>query len=57
MLQVDALRKNADQLFTPAYFSIRGGARKAYEDFFTLWKEADADIPILKQAEAEYAKL
>ena len=35
----------------------RGGARKAYEDFFTLWKEADADIPILKQAKAEYAKL
>jgi len=25
--------------------------------FFTLWKEADPDIPILKQAKAEYAKL
>jgi eukaryotic-like serine/threonine-protein kinase len=33
------------------------GARKAYQDFFSLWKEADPDIPILKQAKAEYAKL
>jgi serine/threonine protein kinase/tetratricopeptide (TPR) repeat protein len=32
-------------------------ARNAYEDFFTLWREADADIPILKQAKAEYARL
>ena len=31
--------------------------RAAYEDFFTLWKDADPDIPILKQAKAEYAKL
>jgi hypothetical protein len=26
-------------------------------DFLTLWKDADPDIPILKQAKAEYAKL
>ena len=32
-------------------------ARAAYKDFFTLWKDADPDIPILKQAKAEYAKL
>jgi hypothetical protein len=32
-------------------------ARTAYQDFLTLWKEADSDIPILKQAKAEYAKL
>lgn len=32
-------------------------ARAAYRDFLTLWKEADADIPVLKQAKAEYAKL
>ena len=32
-------------------------ARAAYNDFFTLWKDADPDIPILKQAKAEYAKL
>jgi len=33
------------------------GAKAAYEDFLTLWKDADPDIPILKQAKAEYAKL
>ena len=32
-------------------------ARSEYEDFFTLWKSADPEIPILKQAQAEYAKL
>jgi eukaryotic-like serine/threonine-protein kinase len=32
-------------------------ARKAYQDFLALWKDADPDIPILKQAQAEYAKL
>jgi len=32
-------------------------ARAAYNDFFTLWKDADPDIPILQQAKAEYAKL
>jgi DNA-binding winged helix-turn-helix (wHTH) protein/Flp pilus assembly protein TadD len=32
-------------------------ARAAYQDFLTLWKDADPDIPILKQATAEYAKL
>jgi tetratricopeptide (TPR) repeat protein len=30
-------------------------AKKAFQDFFELWKDADADIPILKQAKAEYA--
>ena len=32
-------------------------AKTAYQDFLTLWKDADADIPILAQAKAEYAKL
>lgn len=32
-------------------------AKAAYQDFFTLWKDADPGIPILKQAKAEYAKL
>jgi serine/threonine protein kinase/tetratricopeptide (TPR) repeat protein len=32
-------------------------ARTAYQDFFGLWKDADPDIPILKEAKAEYAKL
>jgi eukaryotic-like serine/threonine-protein kinase len=33
------------------------GARTTYQDFFALWKDADADLPLLKQAKAEYAKL
>ena len=32
-------------------------ARSAYQDFLALWKDADPDIPILKEAKAEYAKL
>jgi predicted Ser/Thr protein kinase len=32
-------------------------ARAAYQDFLTLWKDADPDIPILRQAKAEYARL
>ena len=33
------------------------GARTAYQDFFAVWKDADPEIPILKQAKAEYEKL
>ena len=32
-------------------------AKAAYEDFLTLWKDADPDIPVLKQTKTEYAKL
>jgi DNA-binding winged helix-turn-helix (wHTH) protein/predicted Zn-dependent protease len=32
-------------------------AKAAYQDFLTLWKDADRDIPILTQAKAEYAKV
>jgi tetratricopeptide (TPR) repeat protein len=32
-------------------------AKSAYQDFLTLWKDADPDVPILRQAKAEYAKL
>jgi eukaryotic-like serine/threonine-protein kinase len=32
-------------------------AKTAYLDFFTLWKDADPDIPVLIAAKAEYAKL
>jgi tetratricopeptide (TPR) repeat protein len=41
-------------------FAMQGDtakARAAYQDFLTLWKDADPDIPILKEAKAEYAKL
>jgi DNA-binding winged helix-turn-helix (wHTH) protein/tetratricopeptide (TPR) repeat protein len=34
-----------------------GKARAGYQDFFTLWKDGDPDIPILMQAKAEYARL
>ncbi len=32
-------------------------ARAAYQEFLTLWKDADPGVPILQQAKAEYAKL
>ena len=35
----------------------RRRAMAAYKDFLTLWKDADPDVPILKEAKAEYAKL
>ncbi len=41
-------------------FVMKGDTAKActaYQDFLTLWKDADPDIPILKEAKAEYARL
>jgi len=41
-------------------YALQGDTAKAkteYQDFLALWKDADPDIPILKQAKAEYAKL
>jgi len=41
-------------------YSLQGDtaqARTAYQDFLMLWKDADPDVPILKEAKAEYAKL
>jgi tetratricopeptide (TPR) repeat protein len=35
----------------------KAAARKSYQDFLTLWKDTDPDIPIFQQAKAEYAKL
>lgn len=35
----------------------KAAARKSYQNFLTLWKDADPDIPIYKQAKAEYAQL
>ena len=37
--------------------AARVRALAAYKDFLTLWKDADPDIPVLKEAKAEYAKL
>ena len=41
-------------------YAMQGDSAKAhtaYQEFLTLWKDADPDIPILKQAKAEYARL
>jgi eukaryotic-like serine/threonine-protein kinase len=48
------------KLFLGRAYVITGDtakARGAYQDFFALWKDADPDVPILKEAKAEYAKL
>lgn len=37
--------------------AARVRALAAYKEFLILWKDADSDIPTLKQAKAEYAKL
>ena len=37
--------------------SFRSKARDEYQQFLTLWKNADPDIPVLKEAKVEYAKL
>jgi hypothetical protein len=41
-------------------YSLQGDqakARTAYQDFLALWKDADPDVPVLKEAKAEYGKL
>jgi hypothetical protein len=40
-----------------AMSGVTAKARVAYQDFFNIWKDADQDIPILKEAKAEYARL
>jgi eukaryotic-like serine/threonine-protein kinase len=41
--------------YTLSHDSVR--AREAYRDLLQLWKDADLDLPIFKQAKAEYAAL
>lgn len=48
------------QLGLARAYALKGDgtqSRQAYTEFFATWKDADPDIPILKQANAEYAKL
>jgi hypothetical protein len=43
-----------------ASYALQGDtakAKAAYQDFLTLWKDADPNIPVLIAAKAEYAKL
>ncbi len=55
----DPLMGLAQLYLARAYAQQNDGAkaRAAYQDFLALWKDADPDIPILKEAKAEYAKL
>jgi tetratricopeptide (TPR) repeat protein len=57
---------NWGQFYSLSYLGMARGsaltgdtakAKKAFQDFLELWKDADPDIPVLKQAKAEYAKL
>ena len=40
-----------------AMSSDQSRARIAYQDFLALWKDADPDVPVLKQAKLEYERL
>jgi serine/threonine protein kinase/Flp pilus assembly protein TadD len=55
----DPLMGLAQLYLARAYAQQNDGAkaRAAYQDFLALWKDADPDIPILKEAKTEYAKL
>ena len=53
--RANALQAKASQGTASDAAHVR--ALSAYKDFLTLWKDADADIPVLKQAKTEYAKL
>jgi eukaryotic-like serine/threonine-protein kinase len=53
--RANALQSRASQGADADAARVR--ALAAYKDFLTLWKDADPDIPILKEAKAEYAKL
>jgi eukaryotic-like serine/threonine-protein kinase len=53
--RANALQSRSSQAADADAARVR--ALAAYKDFLTLWKDADPDIPILKRAKAEYAKL
>src|ERR1017187_2936097 len=55
LARANALQARTDQRTTAD--AARAQALTAYRDFLTLWKDADPDIPILKEAKAEYATL
>jgi serine/threonine protein kinase/Flp pilus assembly protein TadD len=52
-----ALALQADSAADADAGATRAKARAAYKDFLTLWKDADPDVPILREAKAEYARL
>ena len=55
-----ALEYQISRLYLGRAYAVQGDvdrARTAYQDFFGAWKDADPDIPILKEARSEYEKL
>jgi DNA-binding winged helix-turn-helix (wHTH) protein/tetratricopeptide (TPR) repeat protein len=57
---------NWGQFYSLSYLGMARGfalagdtakATRAYQDFFELWKDADSEVPVLKEAKAEYARL
>jgi eukaryotic-like serine/threonine-protein kinase len=52
-----AIALQAEMLQGAEAESARARAGAAYQEFLTLWKEADPEIPVLQRAQAEYAKL
>jgi eukaryotic-like serine/threonine-protein kinase len=59
-LRPTAIERSLAHLYLGRAHALAGRtveARKAYEAFFALWKDADPDIPILLEAKAEYARL
>ena len=59
VITVDPLMSLAKLGLGRAYLLADDKARSrvAYQDFFALWKDADPDIPLLREAKSEYAKL
>ena len=52
---MDAMARLAGASVTGSDDTVK--AKSAYNDFFMLWKDAGPDIPVLKEAQAEYARL
>jgi cytochrome c-type biogenesis protein CcmH/NrfG len=59
VIDVDPLLPLAKVGMARAYVMAgdRARARVTYQDFLALWKDADPDIPVLREVKAEYAKL
>jgi succinyl-CoA synthetase alpha subunit len=65
-LKGGTLTQNAAHFYAPAQLGLarayamggdKANAKKAYQDFFVTWKDADADLPMLVAAKKEFAAL
>ncbi len=55
-----SIKWELSQLGLARAYALQGNTAKAkasYQDFLTVWKDADPDIPLLRQAKAEYAQM